>query len=85
MLISCQLPSPKPGDGEFTGLSPEQHALVNKLRASLAGDTDLASLKKNLAELDARADQAPDQARPMLKVQRALLVERIAELQKNKK
>jgi predicted Zn-dependent peptidase len=73
------------GAGELTGLTPEQQAFVNKLKTALAGETDAAKLKKGLADMDAREAQADAKAKPLMKIQRALLQQRIAELEKGAK
>jgi hypothetical protein len=73
------------GAGELTGLTPEQQAFVNKLKSALAGETDAAKLKKGLADMDAREAQADAKAKPLMKIQRALLQQRIAELERGAK
>jgi predicted Zn-dependent peptidase len=85
VLIVTRKPNGAAAAGELSGLAPEQQAFVNKLKAALAGETDLAKLKQSLADLDAKADQAPEKAKPLMKVQRALLAGRIAELEKARK
>jgi len=73
------------GAGELTGLTSEQQAFVNKLKGALAGETDAAKLKKGLADMDAREAQADAKAKPLMKIQRSLLQQRIAELEKGGK
>jgi predicted Zn-dependent peptidase len=72
-------------DPELAGLSAEQKAFVNRLKTALQGETDLAKLKQALGDSIAKADQATAKAKPMQKIQRALLEQRISELEKAKK
>jgi predicted Zn-dependent peptidase len=85
VLIITRKANGKSGNADLTSLTPEQQAFVNKLRAALATETDLTRLKQNLADINASVDAAPEKSRPMMKIQRALLTERITELEKAKK
>jgi predicted Zn-dependent peptidase len=82
VLIVTRKSNGRPASDDLTGLSPEQQAFVNKLKSALAGESDLAKLKKDLAELETKSAGAPEKNRPLLKIQRSLLTERISQLEK---
>ncbi|MBI5774042.1 MAG: insulinase family protein [Verrucomicrobia bacterium] len=72
-------------DPELAGLSAEQKAFVNRLKAALQGETDLAKLKQALGDSNAQAGKSAGKAQPLQKIQRSLVEKRIAELEKAKK
>ncbi len=78
----------KPGTGGgdedpiFAGLDAQAKAMARKVTSTINADKDLAQLKKRLADLEAQMEKAGAKAPPVMKVIRAVLRERIAQLEK---
>ncbi len=78
----------KPGTGGgdedpiFAGLDAQAKAMARKVTSTINADKDLAQLKKRLADLEAQMEKAGAKAPPVMKVIRAVLRKRIAQLEK---
>lgn len=78
----------KPGTGGgdedpiFAGLDAQAKAMARKVASTINADKDLAQLKKRLADLEAQMEKAGAKAPPVMKVIRAVLRKRIAQLEK---
>ena len=78
----------KPGTGGededplLAGLDAQSKAMARKMSSSIKANKNLEELKKQLAGLEAQLEQAGAKAPPVMKVIRAVLRNRIAELDK---
>jgi len=78
----------KPGTGGgdedplLAGLDAQSKAMARKMSSSINANKNLEELKKQLAGLEAQLEQAGAKAPPVMKVIRAILRNRIAELDK---
>ncbi len=78
----------KPGTGGededplLAGLDAQAKAMARKMSSSINANKNLEELKKQLAGLEAQLEQAGAKAPPVMKVIRAVLRNRIAELDK---
>ncbi|MFL2903902.1 MAG: M16 family metallopeptidase, partial [Limisphaerales bacterium] len=78
----------KPGTGGededplLAGLDAQSKAMARKMSSSINANKNLEELKKQLAGLEAQLEQAGAKAPPVMKVIRAVLRNRIAELDK---
>ena len=78
----------KPGTGGededplLAGLDAQSKAMARKMSSSINANKNLEQLKKQLAGLEAQLEQAGAKAPPVMKVIRAILRNRIAELDK---
>ena len=78
----------KPGTGVgdedpiFAGLDAQAKAMARKVSSTINADKDLVQLKKRLADLEAQMEKAGAKAPPVMKVVRAVLRKRIAQLEK---
>ena len=78
----------KPGTGGgdedpiFAGLDAQAKAMARKVTSTINADKDLVQLKKRLADLEAQMEKAGAKAPPVMKVIRAVLRKRIAQLEK---
>jgi len=78
----------KPGTGGgdedpiFAGLDAQAKAMARKMTSAINADKDLVQLKKRLADLEAQMEKAGAKAPPVMKVIRAVLRKRIAQLEK---
>ena len=78
----------KPGTGGededplLVGLDAQAKAMARKMSSSINANKNLEELKKQLASLEAQMEQAGAKAPPVMKVIRAVLRNRIAELDK---
>ena len=78
----------KPGTGGgdedplLAGLDAQSKAMARKMSSSINANKNLEELKKQLAGLEAQLEQAGAKAPPVIKVIRAVLRNRIAELDK---
>ena len=78
----------KPGTGGgdedpiFAGLDAQAKAMARKVTSTINADKDLAQLKKRLADLEAQMEKVGAKAPPVMKVIRAVLRKRIAQLEK---
>ena len=78
----------KPGTGGededplLAGLDAQAKAMARKMSSSINANKNLEELKKQLAGLEAQLEQAGAKAPPVIKVIRAVLRNRIAELDK---
>ena len=66
----------------FAGLDEKAKLMARKVASTINAEKDLAQLKKRLADLEAQMEKAGAKAPPVMKVIRAVLRKRIAQLEK---
>jgi len=84
VAIYTRKPGTSGGDEDplLAGLDAQSKAMARKMSSSINANKNLEELKKQLAGLEAQLEQAGAKAPPVMKVIRAVLRNRIAELDK---
>jgi predicted Zn-dependent peptidase len=75
--------APKPASGpDLAGLTPDQQSFLRTVAAKVKGQTDAEALRASLRNIETQLGDAPPGARPFLSSQRKIILERLAELEK---
>jgi len=69
-----------PEDPDLAGLSAEQKQALKPALERVAGEKDIAKLRDRLGKLQAQAQDAPDEAKPMIAILAKKIEARLAEL-----